>query len=129
MKKAPGEYLEVDVADQDGAIVIAPRGDAGHRQAERLGEALAQVAARHPQKVVLNLSGLTFLSSVAIGMFITFYRALSRQGAQLQVTGVPALIAEAIYVTGLDRWFNLPDRPADPAVMNENRPADTGEIC
>jgi len=103
----PVARLEVNVTDPPGAVVVSIRGEADHRQADRLGEALARILSRRPARLVLDLSGITFLSSVAIGMLVAFRSALVRHGGEVMVTGIPPHIAGTLHLAGLDGLLKL----------------------
>ena len=77
--------FEVEVSEQQDAVVVTARGDAGHRQAGPLAEALAQVMALRPRRVVLDLLGLGFLSSVSAGVLVAFRHAVLRGGTHVTV--------------------------------------------
>ena len=78
--------LEVDVAEgHDGVVVVTPRGRAGHREAEWLAGELARAMVLRPAHVVLDLSGVEFVSSVAAGVLVSFRHALLRRGTRVTV--------------------------------------------
>jgi anti-anti-sigma factor len=102
----------VECVEDGGTFVVTPHGDAGFRQSELLGEALASVAARRPRRVVLNLSRLSFISSVGMGVLISFKHALARDGATLTLAEVPPRIAESLRAARLLDWLSSGHSPA-----------------
>jgi len=95
------ESLSVQWIEERGTVLVIPRGDAGFRQAEALRDALAQVAALRPRRVVLNLSRLEFISSAGMGVLVPFKRALTRDGARLTLAAVAPPVFEALQIAGL----------------------------
>ena len=107
MPRKPTEsLLVVDSAQEQGTLVVTPHGDGGYRQAELLGAALSKIAAGRPAKVTLNLSRLTFIDSVGMGVLISFKHALARDGGKLALADVPPHIAEVLRVSRLLEWLS-----------------------
>ena len=104
--------LAVDCVEEQGALVVTPHGDGGYRQAELIGEALSKIAARKPSRVILNLSRLTFIDSVGMGVLISFKHALARDGGRLALAAVPPHIAEVLSVARLLEWLGSEAAPA-----------------
>jgi anti-anti-sigma factor len=92
------EQLRIGLSEEDGATVVRLTGDAGFRHADRLADALAAVAARRPPTVVFDLSRLKFISSLAIGVLVTFKYRLARQGGAMALVGVPPRVEQALRV-------------------------------
>jgi anti-anti-sigma factor len=105
VRRKPTEPLLVDSVQEEGTLVVTPHGDGGYRQAELLGAALSKIAASRPAKVTLNLSRLTFIDSVGMGVLISFKHALAREGGRLALADVPPHIAEVLRVSRLLEWL------------------------
>jgi anti-sigma B factor antagonist len=104
--KSPAKSLVVDCVEAQGTLVVTPHGDGGYRQAELLGDALSKIASRKPPKVALDLSRLTFIDSVGMGVLISFKHALTREGGRLALAAVPPHIAEVLRVSRLLEWLS-----------------------
>ena len=107
--------LEVEWDRGPGVRVVTLRGEAGFRQSPRLGEALARVSARRPGFVLLDLAGLTFISSLAMGELVRFQRALARYGGRVVLVAVPPSIAGALRRARLDAVLDI--RGASPEAV------------
>ena len=79
------QNLEVDVVRRDDAVLVTVEGYGGFDRSQRLAEVLAQVVRQRPRRVVMDLSSLDFVSSVAAGVLASFRHALTRRGCRLQV--------------------------------------------
>jgi sulfate permease, SulP family len=90
------DELRIGLAETDGTSVVRLGGDAGFPGADRLADALAAVAARRPRRVVIDLSDLTFISSLAIGVLVTFKYRLIRQGGAIMLVGARPRIEETL---------------------------------
>ena len=98
MTRAPSEQLRIGLSEEDGATVVRLAGVAGQSHADRLADALAAVAARRPTAVVFDLSRLDFISSLAIGVLVTFKYRLARQGGTMALVRVPPRVEQALRV-------------------------------
>ena len=98
MTRAACEQLRIGLSEEDGATVVRLAGGAGFRHADRLADALAAVAARRPAAVVFDLSRLDFISSLVIGVLVTFKYRLARQGGAMALVGVPPRVEQALRV-------------------------------
>ena len=56
---------------------------------------------------VLNLAGVTFLSSGALGILISIQQRLSKGGGKLRLRNVQQNIVEVLVATKLDRLFGV----------------------
>jgi anti-anti-sigma factor len=90
------DELRIGISEGDGTSVVRLSGDAGFPDADRLADAMAAVAARRPPRVVIDLSGLAFISSLAVGVLVTFKYRLTRQGGRMRLVGARPRIEEVL---------------------------------
>ena len=93
-----------------GTLLVTIEGDAGMANCEQLHRELAVVCARRPALAVVDLSGVTFIGSVAMGALLTLRRTVTNHGGQIRLTGVPPTIMDALRRARLDVVFGLPPR-------------------
>jgi len=98
VRHVTSEELRIGLSESADTSVVRLSGDAGFPDADRLADALAAVAARRPRKVVIDLSGLAFISSLAIGVLVTFKYRLKRQGGGMVIVGARPRIEETLRV-------------------------------
>jgi anti-anti-sigma factor len=77
--------MDVDVAEATTETVVRIAGEAGFRLADQLTAALLSLSARRPKLVILDLSGLTFLCSLAMGVLVSFRRGVVRRGGRVRL--------------------------------------------
>jgi anti-anti-sigma factor len=99
--------LTVSLADLPGGVLLCVAGAAGIAGLERLDFLLTRLLARRPPVVVLDLSGLSLLSSLAMGMLVRFRRDLARWGGRVTIAGACPAIRESLEVTGLADLFEI----------------------
>jgi anti-anti-sigma factor len=90
-------------------LLVAIKGEANFDQAEVISAQLLRVPLGAYALVVLDLAGLTFLSSLAIGALLEFRRGLGRRGVEVRLANVQAQVRLALELAGLWNLF----RPMD----------------
>ncbi len=90
----------VEVSDQEaGAVRIQVRGELDMSAAPGLADAIGKVD--QSSTVVLDLSGVTFLDSSAIGALVGAGRDLGEAGGRLQIGLRSDVVARVLEITGL----------------------------
>src|SRR5262249_14523528 len=99
--------LAVTISDFDGGVLVRLEGDAGIVGLEKLEVAFARVLARRAPVAVLDLSLLTFVSSLAIGQLVRLRRDLNRWHGRVKIASCPPAIREALQTAGLVDFFGF----------------------
>jgi anti-anti-sigma factor len=87
-------------------VVVHLAGEAGFRLAEPLMAALLGLSAQRSIRVVLDLSELHFLSSLAMGVLVTFRRGVVRRGGRVRLAStLQEPVREALDRAGLLALF------------------------
>ena len=90
----------VEVSDQDaGAVGIRVRGELDMSAAPGLAEAIGKI--EDGATVVLDLSGVTFLDSSAIGALVGCGREMAESGGRLQIGPRSDIVKRVLEITGL----------------------------
>jgi anti-anti-sigma factor len=94
--------MQIDSTDVDGAmrVALAGRLDTAGIGAGELGFTALVVGADKP--VIVDLERVSFIASLAVRMFISAARSLSRKGGKLVLYGANDAVAEIIETMGLD---------------------------
>jgi anti-anti-sigma factor len=68
------------------------------------------------QRLLVDLGGVTFLDSSALGALVAIRNAANKQSKELALGNVPARIRQLLGITGLDGVFPIDsdDAPTDP---------------
>lgn len=121
----PGTEFRVDEIEQvreTGTVVVAVYGDADMHVADELEVRLAEVIDEAPAYLVLDLSGVTFLDSMALGVLLGGLKRLKEKGGRMRVVAPRPEIRRIFEVTLLDRLFDL-DSSRDAALAATASPA------
>ena len=89
------------------AYVVSVSGELDVATAGLLGEELDRTAERSARRVIVDLVGLTFLDSVALGVLTAGARRLRRDGGVCVVVSQDPRILRVFEITGLDRVFRI----------------------
>jgi anti-sigma B factor antagonist len=96
------------VEERDGALVVQLAGELDLYNAHAVREELMAAAARSPERIVVDLSGVTFIDSTGLGVLIEARTALENRRAFL--LAAPGLeTRRALEISGLDRHFAVHD--------------------
>jgi anti-sigma B factor antagonist len=104
------EHFRIDENEHirgTGTIVLAVHGDADLNVAEELESRLTEVIEQGPSAIVLDLSGVTFLDSMVLGVLLQGLKRLRARGGRLRVVAPRAEIRRIFELTHLDRLFEL----------------------
>jgi anti-sigma B factor antagonist len=89
------------------AYVVSVSGELDIATADRLAEELARTAERSARRVIVDLVGLTFIDSVALGVLTEGARRLRAAGGTCIVVSQDPRILRVFEITGLDRIFQI----------------------
>lgn len=98
MSSPKGFTVEFDEPEGD-RVVIRVKGELDMAAAPDLSEAINR--AKGSGRVSLDLSGVTFLDSSAIGALVASGRSLAEQGSRLEVGPRSDIVMRVLEITGL----------------------------
>jgi anti-anti-sigma factor len=101
--------IEVGIEARPAEVVVRLVGVAGVRQVGELTAALLPLSACRPTLIILDLSRLTNLSALAIGVLAEFCRGVARKGGRVRLADpLHESVREALAQTELLALFDLP---------------------
>jgi anti-sigma B factor antagonist len=90
----------VEIADpEDGRVVILVKGELDMAATPGLTEAI--VGAKGNGRITLDLSGVTFLDSSAIGALVSSGREVAEAGGRLEIGPRSDIVIRVLEITGL----------------------------
>ena len=114
--------MVVDEQSFANVLVVAPRGRIDHQSADAFGDALAPILARcegDSCKLVLDLSGVDYMSSVGLRELMLAAKQARAQGGTLVMSSLGGTLREIFQISRFDRVFtvfeNVRDAIADIA--------------
>jgi anti-anti-sigma regulatory factor len=102
----PAGRFEVEVLDTPAGVEVQIRGQAGVVVVGSLEAVLLRLAARRPACVIFELGKLESISTLAMGLLVTYRRAAVRAGSQVCLaTDLQPVVREALDRAGLMSLF------------------------
>ena len=96
------------ISRSEGSVVVSLAGELDLYNAHAVREALLECCAEEPSRLVVDLSGVTFIDSTALGVLIEARTRLANRSGFL--LAAPALETKrALEISGLDRHFAVHD--------------------
>jgi anti-sigma B factor antagonist len=93
--------------------VIAVRGEIDVATAPQLRECLQRVIAHGESTIVLDLLGVTFLDSTALGVMVGALKRCREAGGDLHIVVADPRIMKIFEITGLTNVFTIADSLQD----------------
>ncbi len=97
-----GLALGIHLSTQDGSAVLAVAGEVDAATVDQFRTALLD--AQHSPRVVVDLSGVTFMDSTGINALVGAYHRMPQNG-ELRVVGLRSNVQRVFEITGLDVVF------------------------
>jgi len=96
------------ISRNNGAVVLSLAGELDLYNAHEVRDALLEICAESPDRLVVDLSGVRFIDSTALGVLIEARTKLAnRRGFLLAAPGLET--RRALEISGLDRHFAVHD--------------------
>lgn len=99
--------LQITSKPKGDALLISIKGDAGMASMDVLERELSQICERKPALAVLDMTGLSFISSMGMGSLVTFQRGVQNCGGKVKIAGLQPLLAEAFRRARLSDVFEI----------------------
>jgi anti-sigma B factor antagonist len=103
------QRFHIEELVEQGRPVVRVDGEIDVATAPQLRECLHGVIARGPSEVVIDLLGVTFLDSTALGVLVGALKRCREVGGELHLVVSDPRIMKIFEITGLDKVFPLSD--------------------
>ncbi len=94
--------FETEVQD-DESVVIRPRGRLNLLAAPKLREVVVQSVAQGRARIVVDLSGTTFMDSSGLGALVAGLKSARQGGGNLRIACLTPQVEMVLTLTNLDR--------------------------
>jgi len=116
--------MEVTTQEINSVELITVNGRVDSVEASRLARALEAAARRGKHKIVVDMSGLEYMSSAGFRALGDAQRNSQRHpGGEVVLAQVPALIHGALEMVGFTEYFHIEESVAAALAFAENLPA------
>ncbi len=91
---------------EDGECVFLIKGELDHHSVREIREVIdAKLIDYRPQRVVMDLSDVTFTDSAGLGLVLGRYTRISGYGGVLKLVSVPDGFMKILKLSGAERFF------------------------
>lgn len=99
---------KVHVTDEGNVRVLAARGEfVGGNETDELRDALARESEQDTRRLLIDLEGVTYLNSSALGVLISAHTNFSKRGSVLGLCNISEGIKNIFVITKLSLVFNV----------------------
>jgi len=104
------QMITVEVTDHDGATVVSVAGEVDMVTTPRLNTCLQEQLAQSPDRLVVDLSGLSFLGSSGLAVLVESLDDARGRGTDLRLVCSSREVVRPLEATGLTELFQtFPD--------------------
>jgi len=104
------ELLSITRSNEDGAVVLALSGELDVITAPDLALELDELAAEACPRVLLELSGLSFVDSAGVSVLVKARHAAQATGRRLILRNATEQVHQVFSVLGLASWLGYEER-------------------
>lgn len=110
-----GSALSVESGQFADCRVVTVRGRVDHTNSDQFGAALDQAARQAPAGggMVIDMSGLEFITSAGLRALLLAQRTVSAAGAKLVVCGVRGVVGEVFRISRFDTLLPVAETTGD----------------
>ncbi len=97
--------MDISTTSYKRCDLVKVTGRVDSASASRLEAALQEILERKRYNIVLDLSGLEYISSAGLRAMVSTQKACKERGGQLVLAAIPEAIRDVLDLTGLDALF------------------------
>lgn len=101
------QMISISVTDRDGATVVGVSGEVDMVTTPSLGECLREQLAQSPARLVVDLSGLSFLGSSGLAVLVESLDDARARGTDLRLVCHSREVVRPLEATGLTELFQM----------------------
>jgi anti-sigma B factor antagonist len=105
--------IKTSTLDDSIGLIEAGGSLVGGEETDKLRQAVAGFIDREYQKLIIDLSGVTFMNSTAIGVLVSAHTSYMKKGWHVVLTGVNKNIDSIFVITKLTLVFEVHDTRAE----------------
>ncbi|OWW19184.1 STAS domain-containing protein [Noviherbaspirillum denitrificans] len=96
--------------EEGSAVILCPTGRIDHTHADAFREGLephVSACTRNGKALVLDFSGVTFISSIGLRALMIAVKQVKAQGGRMMIAALTPLVAEVFQISRFDLLFEI----------------------
>lgn len=93
--------LSIDVNETDILLEITVNGEIDAYTAPKLRDTIFPLSEKHGVNMVINLSGVSYMDSTGLGVFVGVFKNVKANGGQFKINGLSGRLQRLFEITGL----------------------------
>lgn len=98
-----------EIRREGNAIIVALVGEVDLHHTPEVHKALVTACQQEPERLVVNLEGVSYLDSSGIGTLVEVFRRVNGYGGKLALCGLSERVLSVFEITKLDKFFKIHD--------------------
>lgn len=103
--------INIESKTEEGICELMVGGEVDASSSIHLDNALSEALSDH-KKIIINLTGLEYISSAGLGVFMSYLQQIENESIRLVVFGMKEKVQEVFQILGLDQLLNITDTRA-----------------
>ena len=91
----------------DSATVVVAQGEVTIEQSPAFHRALVDICAQSPKRLVIDLSGVSYIDSSGVGTLVEIFRRVNRGKGKMFLVGMTPTVRSVFEITKLDQFFPI----------------------
>lgn len=100
--------MDIEISSQQEITIIKLTGELHRQTAPGIQEKITPLATPHC-KILLDMSGVTYMSSAGLRLLLLFYRKIEGGQGKIVITGLQELVRDTMSITGFLEFFTAYD--------------------
>jgi anti-sigma B factor antagonist len=102
-----GEEFRISVRDDDGTATVTVEGEIDVATAPALRDELYRLIEQGANRIVVDLSGMDFIDSTGLGVFVGALKRAREGGGGIELRGLKPSARKVFEITGLSSAFTI----------------------
>ena len=103
------DQVQLDAESVQGAVVVTPQGDVDMSCSPALRQALRVAQSRQPERLIVNLSDVSYMDSSGLATLVEAKRAANTGETEVVLCGMNAKVRAIFEIAKLHRFFTIVD--------------------
>lgn len=111
-----GDAIEIQIEEQDGAVVVRPLGDIDISRAPAFRVKLGEAQRQRPSRLIVDLADVPYMDSSGVATLVEAMQLARKSGTKLVLCALQAKVMSIFEIARLDTVFVI--APSMPEAMS-----------